>query len=79
MKRRDFLKSRAAVSGGIFTGLQKAAAQRGGGPVPGPQPNILFILGLGLGIGVLTLLCSASRAAEAPANVAGTWTFSVSG
>jgi arylsulfatase A-like enzyme len=44
MKRRDFLKSTAAVSGGIFTGLHKAAAQRGGGPVAGPQPNILFIL-----------------------------------
>jgi len=42
MKRRDFLKSTAAFSGGIFTGLHKATAQSG--PVPGPKPNILFIL-----------------------------------
>jgi hypothetical protein len=34
---------------------------------------------LGLCIAVLTLLCGASRAVGAPANVAGTWTFSVSG
>jgi hypothetical protein len=33
----------------------------------------------GLRIGVLILLCSASKAADAPANVAGTWTFAVSG
>jgi arylsulfatase A-like enzyme len=44
MKRRDFLKSTAAVTSGIFTGLHKAAAHGGAGPVPGPQPNILFIL-----------------------------------
>src|ERR1700755_2806114 len=43
MKRRDFLKSTAAVTGGIFSGLHKAVAQNPG-PVPGPQPNILFIL-----------------------------------
>src|SRR3954454_21159361 len=43
MKRRDFFKSTAAVSGGVFAGLHKAAAQPAG-PVPGPQPNILFIL-----------------------------------
>ncbi len=43
MKRRDFLKSTAAVSGGILSGLHKATAQSTG-PVPGPQPNILFIL-----------------------------------
>jgi len=34
---------------------------------------------LGLCISVLFLLCSVSRAADAPANVAGSWTFSVSG
>jgi arylsulfatase A-like enzyme len=43
MKRRDFLKSTAAVTGGIFSGLHKAVAQSPG-PVSGPQPNILFIL-----------------------------------
>ena len=32
-----------------------------------------------LSIGVLTLLAGASRGVDAPANVAGTWTFSVSG
>ncbi len=42
MKRRDFLKSSAAVTGGVLTGIHKAAAQSG--PVAGPQPNILFIL-----------------------------------
>ena len=41
MRRRDFLKSTAALSGGIFTGLNNAAAQSA---VPGPQPNILFII-----------------------------------
>jgi arylsulfatase A-like enzyme len=44
MKRRDFLKSTAAVTGGIFTGLHTSAAQHGASSVPGPQPNILFIL-----------------------------------
>jgi len=34
---------------------------------------------LGLCISVLFLLFSVSRAADAPANVAGSWTFSVSG
>jgi hypothetical protein len=34
---------------------------------------------LGLCIGLLTLLGTASKAADAPANVAGTWTFSVVG
>ena len=43
MKRREFLKSTATVTGGVFAGLHKAAAQNGGS-VPGPQPNILFIL-----------------------------------
>jgi formylglycine-generating enzyme len=33
----------------------------------------------GLCIAVLSLLCSISRGADAPSNVAGTWTFSVSG
>ena len=46
MKRRDFLKSTAAVTGGVFSGLHKASAQGAASncPVPGPQPNILFIL-----------------------------------
>jgi uncharacterized sulfatase len=43
MKRRDFLKSTAAITGGIFSGLHKVVPQSPG-PVPGPQPNILFIL-----------------------------------
>lgn len=43
MKRRDFLKSTAAFTGGIFSGLHKATAQSPGA-VPGPQPNIVFIL-----------------------------------
>jgi hypothetical protein len=34
---------------------------------------------LGLCISVLSLLCGLSRAADAPANVAGSWNFSVSG
>jgi len=34
---------------------------------------------LGLCISLLTLLVTASRAAGTPANLAGTWTFSVSG
>jgi hypothetical protein len=34
---------------------------------------------LGFCIAVLSLLCSVLRAADAPANVAGSWTFSVSG
>ena len=34
---------------------------------------------LGLCISVLSLLCSVSRAADASANVAGSWTFSVWG
>src|SRR5581483_6735307 len=42
MKRRDFLKSTAAVSSGLLTRLDKATAQSG--PVAGPKPNILFIL-----------------------------------
>jgi uncharacterized sulfatase len=44
MKRRDFLKSTAAVTGGVFTGIRGNAAPSGNGAVPGPQPNILFIL-----------------------------------
>src|SRR5271167_1643696 len=59
MKRRDFLKSTAAVTagtagriltgsaataGGILTGLREAAGQSSAGPVAGPKPNILFIL-----------------------------------
>jgi hypothetical protein len=34
---------------------------------------------LGLCFSLLSLLCGVSRAADAPANVLGTWTFSVSG
>src|SRR6185312_1992690 len=44
MKRRDFLKSTAAVTGGVFTGIRGNAAPHDNGAVPGPQPNILFIL-----------------------------------
>jgi arylsulfatase A-like enzyme len=46
MKRRDFLKSTAAITGGGLLAGYDALAQRSGGndPVPGPQPNILFIL-----------------------------------
>src|SRR5438045_7747275 len=46
MKRRDFLKSTAAMTGGVFSGLHKASTQGAASncPVPGPQPNILFIL-----------------------------------
>jgi len=47
MKRRDFLKSAAAVTGGsMLTGVGKILAQntRQNCPVPGPKPNILFIL-----------------------------------
>jgi uncharacterized sulfatase len=46
MKRRDFLKSTATITGGAFSGLQAASAKNWdrGGPVPGPQPNILFVL-----------------------------------
>ena len=46
MKRRDFLKTTTAVTGGIFSGLHKASGE--GIPerrrVPGDKPNILFIL-----------------------------------
>jgi len=46
MKRRDFLKSTAAFSGAIFSGLPLNSGQSSGSsaPVPGPKPNILFIL-----------------------------------
>jgi hypothetical protein len=46
MKRRDFIKSTASVTGGVFSGLHKVSAQSaaGMGPVPGPQPDILFII-----------------------------------
>lgn len=43
MKRRDFLKSTGAVTGGLLAGLGAAKAQNQNA-VPGPQPNILFIL-----------------------------------
>ncbi|MBV9034077.1 MAG: sulfatase-like hydrolase/transferase, partial [Acidobacteriaceae bacterium] len=46
MKRRDFLTSTAAFSGGIFSGLRLKGGQSSANPdpVPGPKPNILFIL-----------------------------------
>ncbi len=46
MKRRDFLASTAAFSGGIFSGLHLKGGQSSSGPdaVSGPKPNILFIL-----------------------------------
>ena len=46
MKRRDFLKSTAAVSGSALTGLASADAQStdSRGSAQGRQPNILFIL-----------------------------------
>ena len=43
MKRRDFLKSTGAVTGGMLAGLGTTKAQNSNA-VPGPQPNILFIL-----------------------------------
>jgi arylsulfatase A-like enzyme len=43
MKRRDFLKSTAAVTGGLLTGFGNATAAADE-PVGGPQPNILFFL-----------------------------------
>ena len=44
MKRRDFIKTGATVTGGIVSGLDKVVAQSSSAPVSGPQPNILFIL-----------------------------------
>lgn len=46
MKRRDFLKSTTAITGGVLSGLHTASAEKAShdGPVSGPQPNILFIL-----------------------------------
>ncbi len=46
MKRRDFLKTTTAVTGGIFSGLYKASAEGipERTPVPGDKPNILLIL-----------------------------------
>ena len=46
MKRREFLKSTAAFSGGIFSGLGLKGGQStiSQAPVSGPKPNILFIL-----------------------------------
>jgi arylsulfatase A-like enzyme len=43
MKRRDFLKSTGAVTGGLWAGLGTMKAQNSDA-VSGPQPNILFIL-----------------------------------
>src|SRR5215472_14149508 len=44
MKRRDFIKTGATVTGGIVSGLDKVVAQSSSAPVSGPQANILFIL-----------------------------------
>jgi uncharacterized sulfatase len=44
MKRRDFIKTTGAVTGGIVSGLHRVAVQSSAATVPGPQPNILFIL-----------------------------------
>ena len=43
MKRRDFLKTTGAVTGGMLTGLGTMKAHTNDA-VTGPQPNILFIL-----------------------------------
>lgn len=43
MKRRDFLKSAGAVTGGMLAGFGTTKAQNDSA-VGGPQPNILFIL-----------------------------------
>ncbi|HLH01931.1 MAG TPA: sulfatase-like hydrolase/transferase [Bryobacteraceae bacterium] len=43
MKRRDFLKSTGAVTGGMLAGLRTMKASNDDA-VAGPQPNILFIL-----------------------------------
>ena len=44
MRRRDFLESTAAVTGGVFSGLHTARAQISNNPVPGEKPNIPFIM-----------------------------------
>ncbi len=46
MKRRDFLKSTAAITGGGMLAGYDGLSQSNSGPeaVPGPKPNILFIL-----------------------------------
>jgi arylsulfatase A-like enzyme len=45
MKRRDFLKSTATITGGgLLAGYDSSAHGVGSRPVPGRQPNILFIL-----------------------------------
>ncbi len=46
MKRRDFLKSTATITGGgMLAGYESVAATSSGpGPTSGPKPNILFIL-----------------------------------
>lgn len=44
MKRRDFLKTTGAATGGMLTGLGTMKARSKEEAVPGPQPNILFIL-----------------------------------
>src|SRR6478609_5157537 len=46
MKRREFLKTTTAISGGVFSGLHKASAEGipERRPASGDKPNILFIL-----------------------------------
>jgi arylsulfatase A-like enzyme len=45
MKRRDFLKSTVAITGGgLLAGYDSRGQSVSSDPVPGPQPNILFIL-----------------------------------
>ncbi|MBV9268621.1 MAG: twin-arginine translocation signal domain-containing protein, partial [Acidobacteriaceae bacterium] len=46
MKRRDFIKTTTAVTGGVFSGLYKASGEAipERTPVSGEKPNILFIL-----------------------------------
>ena len=46
MKRRDFLKSSAVITGGGMMAGYDSLAQSNSGPaaVPGPKPNIIFIL-----------------------------------
>ena len=45
MKRRDFLKSTVAITGGgLLAGYDSRGQSESSGPVPGDKPNILFIL-----------------------------------
>ncbi|MBV8867271.1 MAG: sulfatase-like hydrolase/transferase [Acidobacteriaceae bacterium] len=45
MKRRDFLRSTAAITGGgLLAGYDSRGQNTAETPVPGPKPNIMFIL-----------------------------------